>query len=81
MAFLTAEQKGADSQRGPAKGGKLRVYLNDTLADLGKPVKVTLNGSTVFEGKAERNTATLARSLHERGDPKLMFPSEIPVTF
>ena len=57
----------------------LRIYLNDTLADLDQPVKFVVNGKTVFDGKVKRTVATLARSLNERGDPFYMFPAEIPV--
>jgi hypothetical protein len=77
---LTAEQKGADGQRAPAVGLELRVYLNDALASLDQPVKVVVNGKTVFEGRVTRRVATLARSLNERGDPFFMFPVEIPIT-
>lgn len=77
VVTLGAEQKGADGQRVPATGADLRVYLNDTLADLDQPVKVVVNGRTAFEGKVTRRVATLARSLHERGDRYFMFPAEI----
>ena len=77
LVTVSAQQKGADNQRVPAPGLALRVYLNDTLANLDQAVKVVFNGKTVFEGKVPRRIATLARSLDERGDPWLMFPAEI----
>ena len=78
---ITAEVNGSDNQRVAAADVALRIYLNDTLADLNRPVKVMVNGQTRFDGRVTRQVATLARSLNERGDPYFMFPVEIPVKF
>jgi hypothetical protein len=77
---MTAQLNGSDNQRVAARGVKLRVYLNDTLADLNQPVKIVVNGKTQFEGRVTRQLSTIARSLNERGDPYFMFPVEIPVS-
>jgi len=75
-----SQPKGQSGSEAPvATGLNLRVYLNDHLADLDKPVKIVANGKTVFEGKVVRSVATLARSLNERGDPNYMFPAEVEV--
>lgn len=58
---------------------KLRVYLNDELLDLDRPVTVILNGRTVFAGQVARRVSVMMRSLAERGDPYYMFPAEIKV--
>lgn len=79
VVSVTAEQQGADGQRVPAAGAELRVYLNDTLANLDQPLKILVNGKTVFDDEVSRRVATLARSLNERGDPFFMFPIEIPI--
>jgi hypothetical protein len=79
VVTVTAEQNAGDHQRIAATNVSLRIYLNDTLADLDQPVKFVVNGKTVFDGKVKRTVATLARSLNERGDPCYMFPAEIPV--
>lgn len=79
IVTLSAEQKGADNQRVPAVGAELRVYLNASLANFDQPVKVVVNGKTMFDGKVTRRIATLARSLNERGDPFFMFPVELPI--
>lgn len=81
IVTLSAEQNGSDHQRVPATGAELRVYLNDTLAHLDQPVKVVVNGQTMFDGKVSRRLATLARSLNERGDPCFAFPVEVPIRF
>jgi hypothetical protein len=80
VVTVSAEQKGGDHGRVPAAGFKLRVYLNDTLANLDQPVKVIVNGRTLFDGKVVRQVAVLARSLNERGDPFFMFPVAIPIS-
>jgi hypothetical protein len=77
---MTAQLNGSDNQRVAARGVKLRVYLNDTLADLNQPGKIVVNGKTQFEGRVTRQLSTIARSLNERGDPYFMFPVEIPVS-
>jgi len=79
MVTIIAEQNGSDKLRVAARDVELRIYLNDTLADLNQPVRVVVNGQTMFEGRITRRVATLARSLNERGDPCFMFPVEIPV--
>ena len=57
----------------------LLIRLDDRMLDLDKPVKVTLAGKTLFEGKAPRSASTLKKTLAGRGDPKLMFDAEIVV--
>lgn len=56
-----------------------RVYLNDHMLDLEKPVRITRNGQAVFKGKVTRKAAVLMRSVAERGDPCHMFPSEVHI--
>lgn len=58
---------------------RLRVYLNDEMVDMDKPVKVTYQGKTLFEGKVKRTAACLARTLKERGDKELMFSGYVDV--
>jgi len=58
---------------------RLRVYLNDEMVDMDKPVKVTYRGKILFEGKVKRTTACLARTLRERGDEGLMFSGYVDV--
>lgn len=48
---------------------KLILRLHDRLVDLDQPVKVRLNGSTVFAGKAARQADAILTSLQERSDP------------
>jgi hypothetical protein len=63
-----------------AKGlGKLLIRFDSRTADLDKPVHITSNGKTLFEGVAPRTIQTLVQTLDGYGDPKLMFESEVAV--
>ena len=59
---------------------ELRVLLDDAMLDLGKPVKVVFDGRTLFEGTVSRSEATIARTLGDRGDPRMAFHAELPVS-
>lgn len=61
------------------KVGTLIVRLDDRMADLGKPVVIEQAGKVLFNGSVSRTIATLARTLADRGDPKLMFDAEVVV--
>ena len=58
---------------------ELTVYLNDTLVDLGKPVRIVCNGAKLFEGPLERSPATMRQTLARRGDPSYIFPASVTV--
>jgi predicted esterase len=65
-----------------ATGGidELGILLDDEIVDLDKPVRVTMNGATLFEGVVPRTTATLKTTIEERGDPRAGFPAEVRVS-
>jgi hypothetical protein len=56
---------------------KLRVFLDDELLDLEKPVTIQLNGKEIYQQKALRNLAALTHSISLSGDPRYAFPVEI----
>lgn len=58
---------------------RFKIYLNDQMLNLDKPVHVLRNGKEVFSGKVERRAEVLLRTLAERGDPYYSFPVEIAV--
>ncbi len=58
---------------------KLRVYLNDRMVDMDKPVKVTYKGKVLFEKKLARTAKCMARTLCERGDSELVFSGYVEV--
>lgn len=57
----------------------IAVRLNDALVDLDQPVTIRANAAVVFEGSVQRTIATLFATLDERGDPTLVFPTEVVV--
>ena len=59
---------------------ELRVLLDDSMVDLDRPVKVVFEGRTLFEGTVSRSEATVVRTLEDRGDPRMVFHAEIPVS-
>lgn len=57
----------------------LTLSLCDEMVDLDKPVKVTCQGTTLFEGQLERKLSTLRSTLYERNDPSYMFAAQVEV--
>jgi len=58
---------------------QLHIRLNDDMVNLDATVTVLHGTQTLFQGKVSRTIWMLAKTLQERGDPKLVFCSEIPV--
>jgi len=58
---------------------RLSLRLTDELVDLDQPIRVAQGSTTLYEGVAERTILTLATTLAERGDPALVFSSEVSV--
>lgn len=62
------------------KVSKLVVRLDDRMADLDKPVTVTMNGKELYKGTPSRTIGAMLATLAGRGDPKLVFDAEVGVT-
>lgn len=58
---------------------KLLVRLDDRLVDLDGEITIRSGDRVLFAGKPPRTIATLVKTLVGRGDPKLMFSSEVAV--
>jgi poly(3-hydroxybutyrate) depolymerase len=56
---------------------RLSIRLSDAMLDLDRPVKVELQGKQLSLAVAPRTIANLARTLDERNDPSMLFPSEV----
>ncbi len=56
---------------------RLRLRLDDQLVNLDQTISVFANGMKIFEGRVARELKCLVKTLEERGDPGLMFCSEI----
>ncbi len=55
------------------------VRLNDNMVDLDKAVTIRTDRKVLFTGAAPRTIHTLAQTLSERGDPRLVFSAQILV--
>ena len=55
------------------------IYLNDTMMDLDKPVRVVYGEKVLFEGAVTRKPAVMRQTLRERGDLSYIFPVRIDV--
>jgi hypothetical protein len=60
---------------------KLKVRLSDSMLDLDQPVTISANGSERWNAPAIRTIAQLAKTLEERGDPRLVWSAEVPISF
>ena len=58
---------------------RLRLYFNDQMVNLNKPVAVYYKGKCLFKGKLKRSLATMSQTLSERGDLRYCFPAELEV--
>ena len=58
---------------------RLEIWLDDTMVDLEKPVRVVHGDRVLFEGVAPRTIASIAESLAARGDPSAVFAAKIMV--
>ena len=65
----------------PAQHGRLRIYLSDTLADLGKKVTIRINGKEVFHGKVKSSKKTQKQARELWNDPMRDFKHAVEVNW
>lgn len=58
---------------------KLRVYLNDKMVDMDKPVKVTYQGGRCLRGRWRERWDAWQKLCQERGDRELRFSGYVDV--
>lgn len=63
----------------PATGGAMTLYLDETLVDLSRPVRVSINGRTAFSGRLKPDLAALVNSCALFGDPRRLYPVALPL--
>jgi poly(3-hydroxybutyrate) depolymerase len=79
-ATVTAKRDGQTVEVVAAAGVKrLIVRLDDRMADLDRPVRVVHDGKELYAGTPPRTAAVLAKTLAGRGDPRLMFSTEVVI--
>lgn len=65
----------------PATGGRLRIYLDNHLVDLGRKVNVYVNGKKAFGGKLRPTLADMTGSCRLWFDPCRVFPTSVVVDY
>lgn len=55
------------------------LCLNDEVADLNRPIIVEYNGKRLLKKRVRRSSETIARTLRERQDPRLVFSAEVEI--
>ena len=78
-SVLRADVAGNTVTIGECDYSKVRIYLNDKLVDLSKPVVVLHGGKTLFEGKPAVSEALRRTTLFTRNDLSYSFPCCIEV--
>lgn len=63
----------------PSVTGRFRLYLDEHLVDLGRPVTLVVNGVKVFEGKLRLDERNMQESLSCFYDPRRIYPAAIDV--
>lgn len=63
----------------PATKGNITIFLNEDIIDLAKPVTITVNGHTTFNGKVKPCIKAMAESCALFFDPERVFPAAIDV--
>ena len=76
---LYADIDGNTVTIGDCDYSSVRIYLNEKMVDLGKPVKVVHEGATLFEGTLTPSDALRKETLYTRNDLSYSFPCVIEV--
>jgi hypothetical protein len=58
---------------------KLRILLDDEMLNLDRDITVQQGDRVLFQGRIDRSEAVIARTLAERGDPKMIFVAELAI--
>ena len=64
-----------------SKGGKLRIYLNEQLVDMSKPVTLIVNSKQLYHGNIKPTLQDMVNSCMEYFDPYRVFPASIEVSY
>ena len=64
-----------------AQGGKLRIYLNEQLVDLTKPITVIVNDKQVYQGIITPRLEDMLNSCVEYFDPYRVYPGSVEIDY
>jgi len=63
----------------PATTGQFKIYLNDKLVDMSRPVTLTVNGRKLYEGMVTPTLDDIVNSIAVYYDPERIFTASIDV--
>lgn len=63
----------------PATSGRFTILLDEHLVDLSRPVKVVVNGRTVYDARLKLDRKNLLRSVATFYDPCRLYPAAVEV--
>jgi poly(3-hydroxybutyrate) depolymerase len=72
-ALVRAKRKGNAIDVTCEEVKELRVWLDDAMLDLDKPVSITVNGKKLHDGVVKRSVDTLIEEARRRRDPSMTF--------
>ena len=78
-SVLYADIDGNTVTIGDCDYSSVRIYLNEKMVDLSKPVKVVHKDKTLFEGKLTPSDALRKKTLYTRNDLSYSFPCMVEV--
>ena len=78
-SMLTAEVNGNTITIHDCDYSKVRIYLNEKLVDLSKPVVVLHVDDNLFEGTLRKSDSLMKKTLYQRNDPSYSFPCVIEI--
>ncbi len=75
--LVKAKRKGNAIEITTEEVKELRVYLDDAMVDLDKPVTLSVNGRKLHDGVVKRSLDTLIEEAHKRRDSSMLFSAAI----
>lgn len=76
-ALVKAKRKGNAIEITTEEVKELRVWLDDAMVDLDKPVSVTVNGKKLHDGVVKRSLEALIDDVRRRHDPGMTFSAYV----
>ena len=62
-----------------ATEGRVKLYLDERMVDLKKPVTLIINGHEQFTGKLKLNVRNMVNSCSEFCDPERIYPAMLDI--
>jgi poly(3-hydroxybutyrate) depolymerase len=76
-ALVKAKRKGNAIDLATEEVREVRIYLDDAMVDLDKPVVITVNGRKLHEATVKRSMDVLVDEAHKRRDGSMLFSASV----